>query len=95
MTKTPKKMLVCSLKSGTGSVQGKNRVYPVQEILTGKILFSLQGTPVLIAGTPVFITGISLWEFVHREIPVVIKYREWVCSVHESKIIATTNFKKE
>ena len=29
-------------------------------IHTGKNLFSLQGSPVLIAGTPVFITGISL-----------------------------------
>ena len=52
---------------------------PCVLILTGKNLFSLQGTPFLIAGNPcshcrepVFITGIYLWELVHREIPVVI-----------------------
>ena len=36
--------------------------FPCEVFHTGKNLFSLQGTPVLIAGTPVFNTGISLWE---------------------------------
>ena len=45
-------------RASTGPVQG----FPCEVFHTGKNLFSLQGTPVLIAGTPVFITGISLWE---------------------------------
>ena len=45
-------------RASTGPEQG----FPCEVFHTGKNLFSLQGTPVLIAGTPVFITGISLWE---------------------------------
>jgi hypothetical protein len=44
-------------------VQGQYRArteFPCEVFHTGKNLFSLQGTTVLIAGTPVFITGISL-----------------------------------
>ena len=41
---------------------GPEQDFPCEVFHTGKNLFSLQGTPVLIAGTPVFITGISLWE---------------------------------
>ena len=43
-------------RASTGPEQG----FPCEVFHTGKNLFSLQGTPVLIAGTPVFITGISL-----------------------------------
>ena len=45
-------------RASTGPEQG----FPCEVFHTGKNLFSLQGTPGLIAGTPVFITGISLWE---------------------------------
>ena len=45
-------------RASTGTEQG----FPCEVFHTWKKLFSLQGTPVLIAGTPVFITGISLWE---------------------------------
>ena len=45
-----------TLQSLTGPVQGQNRVFPVKF----STQFSLHGTPVLIPGTPVFITGISL-----------------------------------
>ena len=37
----------------TGPEQG----FPCEVFHTGRNLFSIQGTPVLIAGTPVFITG--------------------------------------
>ena len=40
-------------RASTGPEQG----FPCEVFHTGKNLFSLQGTPVLIAGTPVFITG--------------------------------------
>ena len=40
-------------RASTGSEQG----FPCEVFHTRKNLFSLQGTPVLIAGTPVFITG--------------------------------------
>ena len=63
-----------SLQSCTGLVQGQNRVFPVKFSHTGKNLFSLQGTPVLIAGSPVFITGISLCTFPRREKPVLITW---------------------
>ena len=43
-------------RASTGPEQG----FPCEVFHTGKNLFSLQGTLVLIAGTPVFITGISL-----------------------------------
>ena len=43
-------------RASTGPEQG----FPCEVFHTGKSLFSLQGTLVLIAGTPVFITGISL-----------------------------------
>ena len=45
-------------RASTGAEQG----FPCEVFHTGKNLLSLQGTPVLIAGTPVFTTGISLWE---------------------------------
>ena len=45
-------------RASTGPEQG----FPCEVFHTGKNLFSSKGTPVLIAGTPVFITGISLWE---------------------------------
>ena len=45
------------LQSRTGPVQDQKRDFPVKFSHTGKNLFSLQGTPALIAGTPVFITG--------------------------------------
>ena len=45
-------------RARTGPEQG----FPCEVFHTGNNLFSLQGTPVLIAGTPLFITGISLWE---------------------------------
>ena len=54
-------MILCTAipyRASTGPVQG----FPCEVFHTGKNLFSLQGTPVLIAGTPVFITGISLRE---------------------------------
>ena len=51
---------------------GPEQVFPCEVFHTGKNLFSLQGTPVLIAGTPIFITGISLWRKLHRETPVFI-----------------------
>ena len=41
---------------------GPEQSFPCEVFHTGKNLISLQGTPVLIAGTPAFITGISLWE---------------------------------
>ena len=40
--------------------KGPEQGFPCEVFQTGKNLFSLQGTPALIAGTPVFITGISL-----------------------------------
>ena len=40
-------------RASTGPEQG----FPCEVFHTGKNLFSLQGTLVLIAGTPVFITG--------------------------------------
>jgi hypothetical protein len=43
-------------RASTGPEQG----FPCEVFHTGKSLFSLQGTPDLIAGTPVFITAISL-----------------------------------
>ena len=43
-------------RASTGPEQG----FPCEVFHTGKNLFSLQGTPVLIARTPVFIKGISL-----------------------------------
>ena len=43
-------------RASTGPEQG----FPCEVFNTGKNLFPLQDTPVLIAGTPVFITGISL-----------------------------------
>ena len=45
-------------ENSTGPVQGQNRVFPVQYFHTGKNLFSLQGTPVLIAGTLYSLQGI-------------------------------------
>ena len=46
-------------------VQCQIRDFPVKFSHTGKNLYSLQGTPFLI-------TGISLWEKLHRENPVFI-----------------------
>ena len=47
-----------ALKSLTRSVQGQNRDFPVYFFPTGKNLFSLQGTPVLMAGTMYSLQGI-------------------------------------
>ena len=60
MIKIPTRKLlnnpVILYRASTGQEQG----FPCEVFHTGKNLFTLQGTPVLIAGTPVFITGISL-----------------------------------
>ena len=57
-----------TLQSRTGPEQD----FPCVLILPGKNLFSLQGTQTFHCREPVFITGISLRELVHREITVVI-----------------------
>ena len=65
-----------ALQSCTGPVQGQNRNFPVK--------FSTQRKPVFITWNPcshcrdpVIITGIFLWELIHREIPVVITWNEF------------------
>ena len=64
-------------RARTGPEQGQNRAragpeqgFPCVLILKGKNLFSLQGT--LVRRDPVFVTGNSLRELAHREIPLII-----------------------
>ena len=51
-----------TLQSRTGPVQGLNteQGFPCEVFLTGKTLFSLQGNPVLIAGTLFSLQGMGL-----------------------------------
>ena len=66
-------VVLAALQSRTGPVQGQNRVFPVYFSHTGKNLFSLQGSQVIK-------TGFSLWEKLHREIPVIITRMGLQCS---------------
>ena len=60
--------VIHTLQSLTGSLQGENKVFPVNFSHTGKNLLSLHGTPAMK-------TGFSLWEKLHSENPVFI-YRD-------------------
>ena len=70
-----------TLQSLTGPVQGQNRDFPVKFSHTWKNFFSLQGTPFLI-------TGISLWEKLHRENPVFITGKGLQCRNNRDRGLA-------
>ena len=66
------------LQSRTGTVQGQNRVFPVQFFHTGKNLFSLQGNPVLIAGTLFSLQGFLCEKNYTGK--TLSSLKGWVCS---------------
>ena len=69
----------------------ENSIFPMRKFSQGKPVF-ITGNPVLIAGIPVMKTGFPLWEFPHKENPLLITGIGLQCS--RPRYLATSSLKK-